>query len=117
MKRFFSEQDYLKEQEQLERMREIEEREEREGDYKDGENMEIVELVNNHLCPRCDHPFLDDSIPIGTKYGINRSMNSPIYRVLCGGCKLVYDIGPTVMATSILNPEDELKPLPLRLFE
>ena len=68
------------------------------------------------ICP-CGAPVLRDEIALGAEYVVypQSIQRGFIYR--CGGCGKVQHDVPVILASSVLNPTAEPKPLPLALFD
>lgn len=69
------------------------------------------------LCPKCPFTLLSEEIKLGQEYLTVAGVPSRTFRVLCGGCGNFFESGPTVLAFSVLYPEDAPRAMPLAMFQ
>lgn len=75
---------------------------------------EQMPLRRLSICP-CGFGVLDDGIPVGTMYQVDRGSLRSGWTYFCGGCRRMRKIR-VVDASSVLSSAAPLRPLPLELF-
>ena len=68
------------------------------------------------ICP-CEYALLNDDIPVGAEYQLDtNTLRFDRATLICGGCGATTERLTTINTTSISDPTQDPRPLPIGLF-